>query len=67
MFDDDRSYEVYFIHQFFSIYVFVLDADDEEHAQEVASAMLLDENMEEYWIETAQEVQVNKFDTRQVL
>ena len=67
MFDDDRSYEVYFIHPFFSIYVFVLDADDEEHAVEVAGHILLDENMEDYWLETAQEIQVNKFDTRQVL
>ena len=65
--NDERSYEVYFVHPFFSIYVFVLDADDEEHAVEVAGHMLLDENMEEYWIETAQEYVVNKFDTRQVL
>jgi hypothetical protein len=65
--NDERSYEVYFVHPFFSIYVFVLDADDEDHALEVAGHMLLDENMEEYWIETAQEYVVNKFDTRQVL
>ena len=62
--NDDRSYEVYFIHPYFSVYVFVLDADDEEHAGEVASAMLFDENVEEWIVENAQEVSVRKFDQR---
>jgi hypothetical protein len=62
--NDDRSYEVYFIHPYFSVYVFVLDADDEEHAQEVAAAMLFDENVEEWLVEQAQEVSVSKFDQR---
>ena len=65
--NDDRSYEVYFIHPYFSVYVFVLDADDEEHAGEVAAAMLFDENVEEWIVENAQEVSVSKFDQRFVV
>ena len=57
----DNSYEVWFVHQFFSLYFFVMEASSKEQAVALATQMAKDENIPDWQTTLAQEVNVNAF------
>ena len=64
---EDNSYEVWFVHQFFSLYFFVMEASSKEKAVALATQMAKDENVPDWMTTLAQEVNVNNFDQRFVV
>ena len=63
----DNSYDVWFVHPFFSLYFFVMEASSKEKAVALATQMAKDENVPNWMTTLAQEVNVEKCDARQVL
>ena len=64
---EDKSYEVWFVHQYFSLYFFVMHAESKEQAVSLATQMEKDENVPDWMTTLAQEVNVNNFDERFVV
>jgi len=61
---EDKSYEVWFVHQYFSLYFFVMHAEDRDEAIELATQLAKDENVPNWMTELAQEINVENFDKR---
>ena len=61
---ENKSYEVWFIHTYFSLYFFVGHAESQAQAVRFATMQAREENVPTWMTDT--ETNVEKFDVRQV-